>query len=129
MNERNTARRTDARPGENRLEHRDEVRMFEERDLRTLGWYVLERLYTNKMAANEASAAGSLIRALAGLGEGDEDAERLKDDIVLHGLLYNGFQPRTPEEWQRAEELFGPERLAEFERWRKYPAPPAEQAG
>lgn len=106
-----------------RLTHRDEVRMFDERDLRTLGWCVLERLYTNKMAANEASAAGSIIRALAGLGEAAEDAEQTKDDIVLHGLLHNGFQPRSDAEWQRAEEMFGPERLAEFRRWKAFPTP------
>ena len=116
--------RTGSRPGVResppapRLTDWNEREAFAAKDLRAVGWLVLERLFIEACEPARASAAATLIRALSALGDAPADEEEQNRIITLHGLLMNGFQPRDAEEWELAERVFGPERMAEFRRWR-----------
>lgn len=99
------------------LTNRDSAEAFEAKDLRAVGWLVLERLYIADISASEASAAGTVIRALTALGDDPGDEEEQLRIIELHGGLMNGIPPRDDEEWELAERVFGPQSAAEFRRW------------
>lgn len=98
---------------------------FGAKDLRAVGWLVLERLFIGDFEPGKASAAATVIRALTALGDSPADEEEQNRIITLHGLLMNGFQPRDAEEWELAERVFGPERMAEFRRWRALKGEPS----
>ncbi len=104
-----------------RLTERDARDAFASKDLRDVAWLVLERLYINELDASRASAAATVIRALTALGDAPADEEQQLRIVTLHGLLMNGFQPRDKDEWALAEEVFGPERMDEFRRWKELP--------
>ena len=95
----------------------DHYGAFASKDLRAVAWLVLERLYIADMTASEASAAGTIIRALTALGDDPGDEEEQLRIIELHGGLMNGVPPRDDEEWELAGRIFGPESIAEFRRW------------
>lgn len=91
---------------------------FTGKDLRAVAWLLLERLYIGDLSSSEASAAGTLIRALTALGDSPGDEEEQLAIIALHGGLMNGIPPRDDEEWALAERIFGPESMEEFRRWK-----------
>mgnify|MGYP001310935387 FL=1 len=97
------------------------ARPFEERDLRKVGWLVLERIFFAEMDASAASAASSVIRVLTALGDSPESEDEQLEEIELRGMLMNGFQPRDDRQWELAERLFGETALDEFRRWQKLP--------
>ncbi len=111
----------DELPKRQLLERRDERKPFDERDLRGVGWLVLERIFFADMAPAEVSASATLIRALTALGDAPADQEEQLAEIELRGMLMNGFQPRSPEEWARASKMFGETSMEEFRRWKKLP--------
>ena len=100
----------------------DEREAFVSKDLRAVGWLVLERLFTTEFEPGRASAAATVIRALTALGDSPADEDEQLGTIELHGMLMNGFQPRDDDEWALAERVFGQERMAEFRRWQGLPA-------
>lgn len=104
-----------------RLTDWDERETFVSKDLRGVGWLVLERLFIGEFEPAKASAAATVIRALTALGDAPADEEEQNRVIALHGMLMNGFQPRDEAEWALAEQVFGPERMNEFRRWAALP--------
>lgn len=111
----------DELPKRRLIERRDERKPFDERDLRSVGWLVLERIFFSDMLPAEVSASATVIRALTALGDAPADQEEQLAEIELRGMLMNGFQPRSPEEWARAATLFGETSMAEFRRWKRLP--------
>ena len=88
-----------------------------ERDLRGLGWWLIEEILSGRVTPPEASAVTRLMHTLLQLGPAPDDEERALEEVALRGLLMHGLPPRTPEEWQRAREAFDEDAIAEFLRW------------
>ena len=88
-----------------------------ERDLRSLGWWLIEETLAGRVTPPEASAVNRMMHTLLQLGPAPEADERALQEVALRGLLMHGVPPRTPEEWRRAAEIFDEEALAEFRRW------------
>jgi hypothetical protein len=115
----NSAQEREARAAA--LRERYSAEPFESRDLRLVGWLVLQRIFFADMEPSEASAAASVIRALTSLGDAPESEGEQLAEIELRGMLMNGFQPRDDAEWALAERLFGERSMEEFRRWQKLP--------
>ena len=94
-----------------------------ERDLRALGWWLIEATLAGRVTPPEASAVNRMMHTLLQLGPAPEADERALREVALRGLLMHGVPPRTGEEWRRAAEIFDDEALAEFRRW-----PPSARA-
>lgn len=88
------------------------------RDLRVLGWWVIDRLVSGALEARQAAVIGNLVRTLAALGPGAIATEQALREVELRGVLMYGIPPRTPEEWELAASIFDADALAEFRRWR-----------
>ncbi|MXY36703.1 MAG: hypothetical protein F4061_01185 [Acidobacteria bacterium] len=88
-----------------------------ERDLRTLGWWLIEETLAGRVTPPEASAVNRMMHTLLQLGPTPEADELALQEVALRGLLMHGVPPRTEEEWRRAAEIFDDEALAEFRRW------------
>jgi len=87
------------------------------RDLRELGWWLVDRMVSAELPTPNGSVIASVMRILASLGpEPMAQAEALKQ-VELRGRIMHGQPPRTPEEWERAEAIFDDDALAEFHRW------------
>ena len=93
------------------------LRAVRERDLRALGWWLIEQTLAGRVSPPEASAVNRMMHTLLQLGPDSEAGERALREVALRGLLMHGVPPRTPEEWNHAAELFDDEALAEFRRW------------
>ncbi len=88
-----------------------------ERDLRALGWWLIEETLAGRVTPPEASAVNRMMHTLLQLGPAPEADERALQEVALRGLLMHGVPPRTEEEWHRAAEIFDEEALTEFRRW------------
>ena len=93
------------------------VGAIRERDLRTLGWWLIEETLAGRVTPPEASAVNRMMHTLLQLGPTPEADELALQEVALRGLLMHGVPPRTEEEWRRAAEIFDDEALAEFRRW------------
>ena len=89
------------------------------RDLRALGWWLIEHVLRKKVEAHEGSVVANLVRTLAALGPEDADTEDALREVELRGVLMHGMPPRTEDEWARAARSFDDDALAEFHRWEK----------
>ena len=88
------------------------LRAVRERDLRALGWWLIEQTLAGRVSPPEASAVNRMMHTLLQLGPDSEAGERALREVALRGLLMHGVPPRTPEEWDHAAELFDDEALA-----------------
>ena len=88
-----------------------------ERDLRGLGWWLIEETLAGRVTPPEASAVNRMMHTLLQLGPAPEAEDRALQEVALRGLLMHGVPPRTEDEWRRAAEVFDDEALAEFRRW------------
>ena len=88
-----------------------------ERDLRTLGWWLIEETLAGRVTPPEASAVNRMMHTLLQLGPTPEADDLALQEVALRGLLMHGVPPRTADEWKRAAEIFDDEALAEFRRW------------
>ncbi len=88
-----------------------------ERDLRGLGWWLIEETLAGRVTPPEASAVNRMMHTLLQLGPTPEADERALQEVALRGLLMHGVPPRSEDEWSRAAEIFDDEALAEFRRW------------
>ena len=88
-----------------------------ERDLRALGWWVIEETLAGRVTPPEASAVNRLMHTLQQLGPTPEADDLALQEVALRGLLMHGVPPHTPAEWRRAAEIFDEDALAEFRRW------------
>jgi hypothetical protein len=102
------ARTNPARPG---------ASPAEERDLRKLGWWVIERVISGELTSSDASVVSSVMRVLAALGPATADSEDALREVQLRGRLMHGRPPKDAEEWALAGRLFTDDALAEFRRW------------
>ena len=93
------------------------VGAIRERDLRTLGWWLIEETLAGRVTPPEASAVNRMMHTLLQLGPTPEADELALQEVALRGLLMHGVPPRTEEEWRRAAEIFDDDALAEFRRW------------
>ncbi len=98
---------------------REEFPWLDGRDLRGLGWWLVEGTLRQRVGAREASVVASLLRTLAALGPDEGDTEDALREVELRGVLMHGMPPRTPEEWARAARIFDDDALAEFRRWER----------
>ncbi len=87
------------------------------RDLRALGWWLIEETLAGRITPPEASAVNRMMHTLLQLGPTPEADDVALQDVALRGLLMHGLPPRTAEEWRRAAEVFDDDALAEFRRW------------
>ena len=93
------------------------VGAIRERDLRALGWWLIEETLAGRVTPPETSAINRMMHTLLQLGPTPEADELALQEVALRGLLMHGVPPRTAEEWRRAGEVFDDEALAEFRRW------------
>lgn len=82
-----------------------------------MAWWLLDQLVNGAMTSSEVSAAGSILRILASLGQQD-DPVSLRE-VELRGRLMQGLTPRDEEEWELARSIFDDAAIAEFERWER----------
>ncbi len=87
------------------------------RDLRALGWWLIEEALAGRITPPEVSAVNRMMHTILQLGPAPESDERALQEVALRGLLMHGVPPRTRDEWRRAAEIFDDEALAEFRRW------------
>lgn len=87
------------------------------KDLRGLGWWLIERVLWGRIETQQASVVASLMRTLAALGPEEASEEEALREVELRGRLMHGQPPRTEEEWARARAAFDEDALAEFRRW------------
>ena len=87
------------------------------RDLRALGWWLIEETLAGRITPSETSAVNRMMHTLLQLGPAPEADELALQEVALRGLLMHGVPPRTAEEWRRAAEIFDDEALGEFRRW------------
>ena len=97
-----------------------------ERDLRGLGWWLIEETLAGRVTPPEASAVNRMMHTLLQLGPTPEADERALQEVALRGLLMHGVPPRSEDEWRRAAEIFDDEALAEFRRWAAPEGEPAK---
>ncbi len=97
-----------------------------ERDLRGLGWWLIEETLAGRVTPPEASAVNRMMHTLLQLGPTPEAEERALQEVALRGLLMHGVPPRSEDEWRRAAEIFDDEALAEFRRWAAPEGKPAK---
>ena len=97
-----------------------------ERDLRGLGWWLIEETLAGRVTPPEASAVNRMMHTLLQLGPTPEADERALQEVALRGLLMHGVPPRGEDEWRRAAEIFDDEALAEFRRWAAPEGEPAK---
>lgn len=90
---------------------------LQERDLRTLAWWLIAGILRGDADARQASVVVSLMRTLAALGPAGPGEEEALREVELRGRLMHGLPPRNEEEWARAGAAFTPDALAEFRRW------------
>ncbi len=109
------ARAREARPA--RTQSSSPVGAIRERDLRGLGWWLIEETLAGRVTPPEASAVNRMMHTLLQLGPAPEAEDRALQEVALRGLLMHGVPPRTEDEWRRAAEIFDDEALAEFRRW------------
>ncbi|MCY3506221.1 MAG: hypothetical protein OXH41_08665 [Chloroflexi bacterium] len=109
------ARTREGRPGRSRSS--SPVGAIRERDLRALGWWLIEETLAGRVTPPEASAVNRMMHTLLQLGPTPEADELALQEVALRGLLMHGVPPRTEQEWRRAAEIFDDEALAEFRRW------------
>ena len=109
------ARAREAQPG--RARSPSPVGAIRERDLRALGWWLIEETLAGRVTPPEASAVNRMMHTLLQLGPTPEADDRALQEVALRGLLMHGVPPRTEDEWRRAAEIFDDEALAEFRRW------------
>ena len=88
-----------------------------ERDLRALGWWLIEEILAGRVTPPAASAVNRMMHTLLQLGPTPEADDLALQEVALRGLLMHGVPPRTDAEWRRAAEVFDDEALAEFRRW------------
>ena len=88
-----------------------------ERDLRALGWWLIEEILSGRVTPPAASAVNRMMHTLLQLGPTPEADDLALQEVALRGLLMHGVPPRTEAEWRRAAEVFDDEALAEFRRW------------
>lgn len=93
------------------------VGAIRERDLRALGWWLIEETLAGRVTPPEASAVNRMMHTLLQLGPTPEADDLALQEVALRGLLMHGVPPRTEDEWRRAAEIFDDEALAEFRRW------------
>lgn len=109
------ARAREGRPG--RARSPSPVGAIRERDLRALGWWLIEETLAGRVTPPEASAVNRMMHTLLQLGPTPEADDLALQEVALRGLLMHGVPPRTEDEWRRAAEIFDDEALAEFRRW------------
>lgn len=90
---------------------------FEARDLRQLGWWLVDRMLGHELPAANASVIVAVMRILASLGPEPLAEDDALKQVELRGRIMHGQPPRSPEEWQLATEVFDDDALAEFHRW------------
>lgn len=88
-----------------------------ERDLRALGWWLIEEILAGRVTPPAASAVNRMMHTLLQIGPTPEADDLALQEVALRGLLMHGVPPRTDAEWRRAAEVFDDEALAEFRRW------------
>ena len=96
---------------------RSPVEAIRRRDLRALGWWLIEEILAGRVTPPEASAVNRMMHTLLQLGPASEEDERSLQETALRGLLMHGVPPRTDDEWRQAAEIFDEDALAEFHRW------------
>lgn len=88
-----------------------------ERDLRELGWWMVDEVLANRVGREQASGVAAIMRVLAGLGADDAHDDEALAEIELRGRLAHGMPPRGDEQWALARQRFTDAALREFERW------------
>lgn len=117
------ARAREARP----RHERSPVGAIRARDLRALGWWLIEETLAGRVTPPEASAVNRMMHTLLQLGPAPEAEDRALQEVALRGLLMHGVPPRTEDEWRRAAEIFDEDALAEFRRWASPEGSPGER--
>lgn len=93
----------------------------EDHDVRGTLWWVLCSLFSGELQPPQASAANSLLRTLAGLGDEPLSESEALRAVELRARIMLGLPP-TPGDWQALEAMVDADTLAELRRW---PATPA----
>lgn len=101
-----------ARQGPTRI-----ARAFAERDLRGVLWEVLESLVMSDAEGKTATAAASIARAIASLGEETGDREQSLRETAVIGSVMHGIPPRDAAQWAIAERLFDAETVRALREW------------
>ena len=92
---------------------------LEGRDLRGLGWWLIEHILRGSVESRDGSVVAGLVRTLAALGPEESNREEALREVELRGMLMHGMPPRTEEEWELAARVFDDDALAEFRRWER----------
>lgn len=93
----------------------------EDHDVRGTLWWVLRSLFSGELQPPQASAANSLLRTLAGLGDEPLSESNALRAVELRARIMLGLPP-TPGDWQALEAMVDADTLEELRRW---PATPA----
>ena len=93
-----------------------------DRDIRAIGWWLLDGLVAGTVDPRTASVLASVLRVMSSLGPDEMTREDQLKEVELRGLLMHGVPPRNEEEWERARRTFEPEFLDIIERkWGELP--------
>ena len=87
-----------------------------DRDIRAIGWWLLDGLMSGEVEPRTASVVASVLRVMASLGPEPMDEREALAEVELRGLLMHGIPPATEEQWARARRTFGTEFLETLER-------------
>ncbi len=87
-----------------------------ERDLRELGWWLVDQVLAGRVGREQATGVASVMRVLAGLGPDAGDTDAALAEVELRGRIAYGLPPRDTDEWALARERFTEEALQELAR-------------
>lgn len=87
-----------------------------ERDLRELGWWLVDQVLAERVGREQATGVASVMRVLAGLGPDPGGTEAALAEVELRGRVAYGLAPRDDDEWALARERFTDEALQELAR-------------
>jgi hypothetical protein len=90
---------------------------YEGRDLRLLGWWVIDTVLDERLDMRRATVLVAVMRVLAALGMEPLAREQVLREVELLGSIMNGIPPRDPSQWEQAVKLFDAGALEEISRW------------
>lgn len=87
-----------------------------DRDLRELGWWLVEGVIGGDVAKDTGSVLVSAMRVLVALGPEGPGEEEVMAETALRARLAFGMPPTDPASWEMAERILDGETLAEVKR-------------
>ena len=96
--------------------------VFADRDIRSVGWYWLEKLTEfQPFEPKHAAPVASIARLIHALGDAPQDAAEAAAEAALFGAIMHGIPPRDAAQWEIVERTFDPETEKDLRRWRPNP--------